>query len=646
MTDEPSLAIRLFGTDEPVAPPRLLRAGPLSAELEAGNLRYIRYRGAEVLRAVSYIVRDKDWGTYNPEISDLEIAEGPESFTVSYGARTADEAQAYAYRARIEGRSDGTLIFHATGAAESDFLTNRTGFVILHPIAGIAGSPVTITHTDGRIEEGSFPRLIDPVQPMMDLRMLAHVSPQGHRVTCLMEGDAYEMEDQRNWTDASYKTYVRPLARPWPYILRAAEAVEQRITVSVEGGESGASEGAAVRVAVGAAAGRVPALGIGLDPDDAAAALELSGPLKELRPAHLICHHDPRRGHDGESLRQQLSVALMMEAEPWLEAIIETVEGFEAEIAALGQVVAALGQPFRSVLLSPAPDLKCTLPGSVWPPAPDAAAIADAARRAFPGARICGGMISYFTEFNRKRPPVGSLDLASFTTSAMVHAGDDRSVIETLQALPDIARSAAEIARPLPFAVGPSAIGMRANPYGAEPKDNPLNIRQAMNFNDPRQRGLLGAAWTLGYFANFALGGAEAIALDAPVGAFGAVHAPAAFPQPWYDENGGVYPLYHPLRGLARLRGRPLRLLEISDPDRVTGIAVDGEDGGEIWLANLTGRALPLRLPEGVTGVATLDAESFRQAASRGDFMDALVSPAGAEAELGPYALMRLRGSF
>ena len=40
----PSLSVRLFGTEEPVAPPELLKAGPLTAELEAGNLRYIRYR--------------------------------------------------------------------------------------------------------------------------------------------------------------------------------------------------------------------------------------------------------------------------------------------------------------------------------------------------------------------------------------------------------------------------------------------------------------------------------------------------------------------------------------------------------------------------------------------------------------------------
>ena len=93
-------------------------------------------------------------------------------------------------------------------------------------------------------------------------------------------------------------------------------------------------------------------------------------------------------------------------AKPWLEAVVATVEGFEAEIAALGAPSAALGSPFAVVLLSPAPDLKCTLPGSPWPPAPPARGMFDAARAAFPARRLGGGMFSYFTELNRKRPPV------------------------------------------------------------------------------------------------------------------------------------------------------------------------------------------------------------------------------------------------
>ena len=71
MSEALTRGVRLYGTDEPVIPPRLLRAGPLTAELEAGNLRYIRFGGVEMIRAVSFIVRDKNWGTYNPAISEL-----------------------------------------------------------------------------------------------------------------------------------------------------------------------------------------------------------------------------------------------------------------------------------------------------------------------------------------------------------------------------------------------------------------------------------------------------------------------------------------------------------------------------------------------------------------------------------------------
>jgi hypothetical protein len=50
-----------------------------------------------------------------------------------------------------------------------------------------------------------------------------------------MEGDTFETEDHRNWTDASFKTYVRPLALPWPYTLKAGEPVRQSVKLTLSG---------------------------------------------------------------------------------------------------------------------------------------------------------------------------------------------------------------------------------------------------------------------------------------------------------------------------------------------------------------------------------------------------------------------------
>jgi hypothetical protein len=60
MTGEHAL-VELYGTDAAAEPCRILRAGPLEAELEAGNLRHI-CAGAELIHAVSFVVRDEGWG--------------------------------------------------------------------------------------------------------------------------------------------------------------------------------------------------------------------------------------------------------------------------------------------------------------------------------------------------------------------------------------------------------------------------------------------------------------------------------------------------------------------------------------------------------------------------------------------------------
>jgi len=643
MSNAPSLAVRLFGTDEPVAPLRILRAGPLTAEFDTGNLRHIRYAGVEILRAISFIVRDRNWGTYNPVISDLVVDERADGFTVTYKALALDDKQTFRYSARIEGSADGRLDFSAEGSAETPFLTNRTGFVVLHSIAGVSGHPVTIEHVDGSIVESRFPDIINPIQPMMELRALTHEAAPGLKVTCRMEGDTYEMEDQRNWTDASYKTYVRPLALPWPYTLPPEERIEQAVRLTVTGTPPASAGGSGTgAVALGDRIGTIPPLGLGLDPTEIADTLAKRNLLHLVGAKVVVGYYDPSLGHDAATLAGIVEAARALGAEPWLEAVVQSVDGFEAEIAALGRTVAAMGSPFPTVLLSPLPDLKCTLPGSVWPPAPPPRAFFEAARKAFPNARIGGGMFSLFTEMNRKRPPVDLIDLVSFTTTAMLHAGDDISVTETLETLPSVALSASAIAGDKPFAVGPSAMGMRMNPYGEAPFKNPGNIRQAINFNDPRQRGLLGAAWALGFFARFAAGGASTITLGGTTGAFGLVSAPHDWPQPYFDEAGGVFPAYHVLRGIGRLTGLPLRA--VTTPDTIEAIAAETGDGVELWLANRTGTEQSVALPGAPRDLFLLDADSFVAATRDPDALDTLTKPFDdSTLVLAPYAVARLR---
>lgn len=623
---QPSRAVRLFGTDEPVEPARIVTAGALSAEFETGNLRYIRYGGIEMIRAISFIVRDRNWATYTPLLSNLLIEEDGDSFTISYDAETKDKDQSLRYSARIIGAADGSIDFMAEGEAVTAFVTNRTGFVVLHPIAGVAGRPARVETADGKMVDTSFPDLISPAQPIMNMRAITHEYAPGARVVCRMEGDVYEMEDQRNWMDASYKTYVRPLAKPWPYELKQGGKLKQKISLRLDGEAPQANAKAKpVTIRVGKWLGAVPPLGVGLAPEDAASAAKAASLLREIKPAYVICHYDTRLGHDQKSLGAMLKVAKALKADAWLEAVVTKVEGYEKEIAGLARQVKRLKPPFKAVFLSPASDMKSTQPTGPWPPCPPLADIYKLARRLFPGSRIGGGMMSYFTEINRKRPPAAQTDFISFTNSALVHASDDRSVTEGLEALPAMAKSVRAFGAGKPFVVGPSAIGMRFNPYGAAPQANPNDVRQAMNSNDPRQRGLIGAAWALAYFAHFARGGAGAIALGGLTGPFGVLHSKSAWPQAWYDKHKGLYPVFHVLRGLARLAGNDFLSLEISRPRDVQALAARRPDGKvELWLANLTGETVTVDIGAKFKGGRSmvLDEHRFTQAADKVEFLD------------------------
>ena len=595
MAAEPARAMTLFGTEEPVPETPLLRAGPLECSLDAGNLRHIKIHGIEAIRAVSYIVRDRNWGTYSPEISDLRIEQDACGFRVSYRALCKDAQQAFAYTARIEADASGNLGFAAEGEALSDFVTNRTGFVVLHPLEGVSGAPVTVERVDGSVEDSRFPELIDPSCPFMDLRALTHEPQSGLRVACRMEGDTFEMEDQRNWLDASYKTYVRPLALPWPYTLTKGEKLSQRVSLTVSGKPSRpASAGTDDTVTVtieSREVARMPAVGLAVPGEHARAVLDLIEPLRAVGPAHLVAEFDARKGHDAGLAQTYGELARALGADLVLEVVLPCVDGEGKPTADLevlrrdlnyvkGQIERVAVRPAR-IAISPACDLKCTLPGSIWPKAPTWEELVSAARAAFPGIPLGGGMFSYFTELNRKRPPADLFDFVGHTICPLVHACDDLSLTEGLEALPYIIKTVRSFAGDTPYWLFPSTIGMRQNPYGAAPAENPQGGRVAMARTDPREHALIGAAWYAGVLTHAARGGLEAVTLATVAGPSGVAAA-----------DGSPYPAHAVLAGHAALRAHPVRATHSSAPREVQVAAV----GDAVWLVNLTGSSRRVRI--------------------------------------------------
>ncbi len=232
---------------------------------------------------------------------------------ISYDATCADAKRSIAYKAQITATADGSLTFVADALPETDVLTNRTGFIVLHPLKGVAGEPLTVEHVDGRLANVKFPAVIDPDCPFRDVRALTHQVQPGLAVTCRMEGDTFEMEDHRNWTDASFKTYVRPLALPWPYTLPAGKPFRQQVSLTFSAplpAPKAASGSGGLSVSVGAATGTtMPRIGLGVAAEEAAPSVAAAALVKKIGPQVLVCQLDGRRSDNEAAARHYKALA-------------------------------------------------------------------------------------------------------------------------------------------------------------------------------------------------------------------------------------------------------------------------------------------------------------------------------------------------
>jgi D-apionolactonase len=582
-----------YGTTQPVAPRRHLAAGLWSALLIDGALHEIRYEGVEVIRAVSFLVRDKDWGTCRPIVERVDVEQTAGGFRVAYEARCVNpDGHVLGYVLAVDCAADGALSFRSDVSAHTDFLTARCGFCVLHPIDGVAGAPARVEHGDGSRERAAFPALIDPWQPFKDIAAIEHDLACGLTVRCAFTGDVFEMEDQRNWSDASFKTYSRPLALPWPYTLEQGVTLAQTVTLEVCGSlhdeaapalHVAAHEAKAPTIEIGpgdAPHEAIPAIGVAIAAHETQAVLDNLALLSELAPRQLTLSFDPLAGHGGDELERFAHLQRESAIAAVLEYALPGVEAPRAELARLAAQIDRAGLALTGIVVSPAVHRQSNPPGSISPPCPALDEVYREARRAFPGLRLGGGMLSYFTELNRKRPPLELVDWVTHATCPIVHAADDRSVMQTLEAIPHITRSCRALIGERPYAVGPVSIGMRQNPYGSRVMPNPAGERVAMAAEDPRQRALLGAAWLAGYAAALAGARIETLTLGALTGPRGLADI----------HNGALlrYPMFHVARALAGMAGAA-RLPVMGGAEGVACLAGRHANGAVgLVVANLT----------------------------------------------------------
>ncbi len=570
-----------YGSAEEQPEEIALRAGPLSMIYVNGDLRQIRLGGREVLRRVYVAVRDRNWRTIAATLSDLVIEQQPDAFEIRYRALHQEGEICFRWDATLRGTAAGEITFSMDGAACSAFLRNRIGICVLHPTEECAGAPCRVTHTDGHVTEGALPRHISPHQPYKEIQAIAHEVASGCWAEVTFQGEVFEMEDQRNWTDASFKTYSTPLELPFPVRIERGAPVRQAVSLTLRGdlpAFSAKRRGAPVTLALGAVVrGARPPLGLGVASHGQALNRAEVERLRALRLAHLRVDLAP----EGAAHLLSVADAQATSLRAGLEIGLPLVR-FDADaLGRLSDAVSALNAPVaRWLLLTDGLGAK------------DAArAIAQARgalERLTPQAAYAVGVNAYFTELNRTRPPLAQADLACYSLNPQVHAFDNLSLVETLPAQAVTVESARQFAQGRPLVVSPVTLRPRFNPSATGIEGPPTPGALPDNV-DPRQMSLFGAGWTLVSLKHL-MGhpAVQSLTYYETTGWRGVMERPQGAPAAAFPSRPGeVFPLYHVLRWVGACSGAALRALEASEPLLVDGLALESQGRLYMGLANL-----------------------------------------------------------
>jgi len=471
---------------------------------------------------------------------------------------------------------------------------------------------------------------IKPVAPFDEMRAVSHQVSPGVWLRVAFEGEVFEMEDQRNWTDGSFKTYGTPLRLPFPVEVKAGERVRQRISLSVAGVKSKKAEvrsrhvSDVVTFSLLTSNFSLPKVGMCIAADSKPLSAKQAARLKALKLAHLRVdvplwetgwqRRLKRAARQVEALGAKLEIALFVsdEADSEFKRFVETRSHRDVPHGASLQTARHLVFHRNE-----------KTPNARW--------LALARQHLGKKAVLYAGTNLFFTELNRGRPDAATLKLVDglcYSFNPQVHAFDNASLAEAPEAQAETVRTYKTFAKGKPLAITPITLKPRwsLGDPGPEPSE------KAGEF-DPRQASLFGAAWTVASLSQIAAGGADSITIYETDGKRGVLH------------GRSVFPMVHVFADVAEFGGKAVAT-KTSDPLRVEGLALRKGKRMRVLLANLTDQPqmVTLRGLGPKAKVKLLDVSNAETAMKRPDAWraDAATPIEGNMIVLPPYAVARI----
>jgi len=562
------------------------------------------------VRAVYGAVRNQRWETLWPSISELKILSGSDSFSIQFAARVEEEGVSFRWKCHMEGTADGVVRIRFDGRADSNFLKNRVGLCLLLPFPECCGRSVEIRHGDGSLTEHTLPSNVAPHQPVKNVRELRVALKSGGECEITFAGETFEMEDQRNWGDASLKVYSTPIEDGWPKLIEAGTCVTHEITLRASprtATQRSALDAQCAAAGLNAVSVRHsppltrPNLGVTLGVGATGPRPEVVQRLAALKLGHVRLNIDlAGADHDAmEGAAVQLLDGRRLAAELGVPVLICVRVGDD-----VGTEVTTFIAACRALASGPLPVVSKGRWGLFQKTRPVAAFEAcnwiERLVAELGGEPVfVTGSDEHLAELNRNRPEGWQRGRAwmNFPWNPQSHLVDLSSMFENLASIEMCVASAS----------GFTGGGITLSPIRLQADPDRWSRGGVTSHEgvDPRQVGLVTAAWTVGLIG--VLCGLKNLELATVFDAFGdaGLMGDGSDPEPgdglvWNEAVGRsawVYPVYHVFREFGR--GRRFFSVSLARPNEAGGFAFE-DDSGRLTLvvASFVGRPQRIEVRE------------------------------------------------
>ena len=466
--------------------------GGFTLDLAREAFRNIQYEGVQLIDLLYTAIRPLDWSTLKADeyLADVQIVGSDCVITIK-----EIFASALAAETKITLSENNTFSVGYELKGLSEYQINRWGICFCLNTSEWMGSSVLSSGKTYSLAQNIAPQRVvgGVVQGLFPASNEMHfVSPDNRNLKVVSTGKVLEAEDQRNWTDNTYKIYSGSLSEPFPFLMSTGAVWTQR--ASFEVGVPKRIEADPTKILVHEIEA-LPSIGLQLNADPLLTPDDLEKAFVLLEIDHLRINEETLTS---QKIATTAANGLILEV-----ALLSSNDGeaLKAEVLQLSERV-----PAGSRLL-------------VQREGREVVDEADLPRNESLNTYI-PGTDAFLVDLQNDTKSFGNS--VSYSMSPTVHSFDTETIFKTLYTQQESIQFAQKFIAPRVF-ISPITFSTRGNPHSGHSRD------QRLTYAEPEMalhiRTIEGAAWTLGSIFALASAGAFSGTWHELFGEFGIIYS-------------------------------------------------------------------------------------------------------------------------